>query len=158
MARSFWSKRKDNLQTTASHVKNTNSVSRPTALLLTLVGILIVGGLLFGVFTGTRWIIAKVSEEDVATTATTSTTTTQPPSSTNTQPTQTNPAPVGGPSVTATSSTTTTTPSTPAATTTQPLSANTSLPNTGPGNYLGVFIAVALLGYLAHYARTLRKN
>jgi len=154
MARSFWSKRKDNLQTASSHVKDTDTLSRPTALLLTVFGILIVGGLLFGVFAGTRWIIAKVSEDDATNTAATS----QPSPSPNTQPSQTNPAPVSNPSITATSSTSTTTPSTPAATTTQVASTTTNLPNTGPGSYLGVFIAVAILGYLAHHTRTLRKN
>jgi hypothetical protein len=46
MAKSFWSKRKDSMQTAGGYIKATDSVSRPMALLMTVVGILIVGGLL----------------------------------------------------------------------------------------------------------------
>ena len=55
MARSFWNKRKDSMNKAGSYIKATESVSRPTAFVMTILGILVIGGLFFGVFWGARW-------------------------------------------------------------------------------------------------------
>lgn len=156
MAQSFWSKRKATIDTAGGYIKAADSVSRPTAVIMTLLGILIVGGLLFGVFTGTKWAYSKLTDDgnNVATT----------------QKGTTN----SGPSITATSSTSTTTPSpattTPAPTTptvaqpttTPAVVATTTVPSkkipqTGAGSNTTLFISVAVLGYILYRRRALKN-
>ena len=70
MAQSFWSKRKQDIQSAGGYVSDTNSVSRPMAALLTVAGILIVGGLLFGIFAGTKWVITELTDDNTSNVAT----------------------------------------------------------------------------------------
>jgi cytoskeletal protein RodZ len=122
---------------------------------MTVLGILIVGGLLFGVFTGTKWAYGKLTDDGkgVATTGQTTT---------------------SGPSITATSSTSTTTPS-PATTTPTPVAPTVAqptttptvvataaapskkIPQTGAGSNTALFISVAVLGYFLYRRRALKN-
>lgn len=160
MAKSFWSKRKDSMQTAGGYIKATDSVSRPMALLMTVVGILIVGGLLFGVFATTRWAVGKITNDDTSTISSTDNGSNNNGSSTpNSGGTGTNTAQVApGPSITATTSTSTTTPSAPTPTpvATPPATTASAIPRTGSSNYISVFMAIALLGYLAYRKKQLQ--
>ena len=157
MAQSFWSKRKATIDTAGGYIKAADSVSRPTAVIMTVLGILIVGGLLFGVFTGTKWAYGRLTDNGSTTTQKGTTTT-------------------PGPSITATSSTSTTTPSSVAAPTTtapatptvaQPTTTPTvvattatpskKIPQTGAGSNTALFISVAILGYILHRRRALKS-
>lgn len=150
MAKSFWSRRKDSIQNASGYIKATDSVSRPTALLLTLFGILIVGGMLFGVFMGTRWAYGKLTDSDSGSKAP-ATVSVAPPAPSSSTPSNTatsNP-------VTVTSSTATTAPSTPpVATVTTPV-AGADLPNTGPGSTTGLFFATLIISYLLYRKKLL---
>ena len=151
MARSFWSKRKDSMNKAGSYIKATESVSRPTAFVMTILGILVIGGLFFGVFWGARWSFEKLSgsgdngkkSSDVAVNT---------PSSNPSNGTSTSKP------VTETSSTSTTTPSAPKPT---PAPANvpatsTNLPHTGPGSTTAFFFTVMLISYLAYRKKQLQ--
>jgi hypothetical protein len=142
------------MTTAGGYIQATDAVSRPTAILMTIFGILLVGGLLFGIFSGTRWAYGKLTDKSGKTTITQ---TTKTPASTTTT--------TKGPSITATTSTATTTPSTPAVTpptATAPVVATTpvntsKLPQTGAGSNIGVFVTLTVLGYIA-YRKKLLKN
>ena len=156
MAQSFWSKRKQDIQSAGGYVSDTNSVSRPMAALLTVAGILIVGGLLFGIFAGTKWVITELTDDNTSNVATidegNDSAPVNTPSTTPTPATPpmqaTPPATTPSPSITATSSTSTNTPSTPAVKT---------VPNTGPReNYLAIFFATTLVAYLVYRKKLLK--
>ncbi len=158
MAQSFWSKRKQDIQSAGSYVNDTNSVSRPMAALLTVAGILIVGGLLFGIFAGTKWVITELTDDNTSNVATiddgndnipvnTPGTTTTPTPATQPTPTTTSTT-TPSPSITATSSASTNIPSTPAVKT---------VPNTGPReNYLMIFLATSIVAYFIYRKKLLK--
>lgn len=158
MAKSFWSKRNVGTDTT-NYIRSVDAVSRPMAVLLTVVGIVVIGGLLFGIFQGARWSFAKLSGNDSSdSTEITSTTT-----STDTTP-GTHNTPETTPSnstITATSSTATTTPSasstTVAPTTSTTANASKSLPSTGPSSNVAIFCGVLLVSYLAYRKKLLKS-
>lgn len=159
MAQSFWSKRKNDMSTAGGYVKSTSAVSRPTALVMTVLGIVVVGGLLFGIFSAARWSFGKLADNDTtpkpANVATSNTTTS--PSDNSTSNTNT------APSVTATSSTSTTTPSATSTTTSKPATttpavvATANLPHTGPVSNTAVFVGLLVVSYLV-YRKKLLKN
>ncbi len=155
MAQSFWSKRKNDMSTAGGYVKSTSAVSRPTALVMTVLGIVVVGGLLFGIFSAARWSFGRLTDNDTtpkpANVATSNTTTS--PSDNSTSNTNT------APSVTATSSTSTTTPSAAPkpATTTPAVVATANLPHTGPVSNTALFVGLLVVSYLV-YRKKLLKN
>jgi cytoskeletal protein RodZ len=160
MGQSFWSKRNGTMSTAGSYIKATDSVSRPMAAVMAVVGILVIGGLLFGVFTGARWGFAKLAGTDtkpkttkVATNKTPKSTPSQTPS------TQTEPVATPAPAVTATSSASTTTPS---STTTvnnegKAKTAPAAVPNTGPGSNAALFMGVLAVSYLVARRKQLNR-
>lgn len=116
-----------------------------------------------GLFFGGRWVYRKATHKNVATTKTSQPATTESapansssPSSTSDQSSSTSTSsnsssttptsPTSSNSSSSTSSTTTSTPSASQST----AASNTSLPNTGPGDILKVFVIVTLVGALAH--------
>lgn len=150
---SFWSKRKESMNKAGSYIKATESVSRPTAFIMTILGILVIGGLFFGVFWGARWSFEKLSgsgdndtkPKNVAVSNSGSSTSSNTSGSTQT--------------VTETSSTSTTTPSTPAPVT-PPASVpatTANLPHTGPGSTTAFFFAVMLISYLIYRKKQLQN-
>ena len=157
MAQSFWSKRRSSAEAAGNYLKATDSVSRPTALIITILGILLVGGLLFGVFSGVRWAYTRLTNDSdtVATTSTSGPTNSgdnRPAASQPPAPTPQTPPSSG--SITATSSTTTTTPSSPQASTTT--TTPSRVPNTGPTeNYIALFSLVAVTAYFVLRRRSL---
>ena len=158
MARGFWSKRKNDITIASNYMQATDSVSRPSAIFMTILGILIVGGLLFGVFSGTRWVYGKLSNRDSKPTVSVVKNDNNPTAtSLNTSNSETSNAGTEstGPKVTVTSSTSTNTPS---STTTPASTTATKLPQTGPESQLSVFIAAAIIGYLIYRKRTISKN
>lgn len=142
MALSFWKKQGDNISTAESYMKATKAVSRPMAGAMMIFGILVVGGLLFGVFWGARWSFDKLANNGNTSKPTTVATTNKPtgPTSGSTD--------VTTPSITATSSTSTTTPSTPAPATVPVTTAN--LPHTGPASNAVLFLVIFTLSYLVY--------
>lgn len=125
-------------------MKATKAVSRPMAGAMMILGILVVGGLLFGVFWGARWSFDKLANNDSGSKPTTVATTNKPGGSTSSS---TN---VTTPTVTATSSTSTTTPSTPAPSTTVPTTTS-RLPYTGPAeNNAALFLGVFVVSYVIY--------
>lgn len=123
-------------------------VQTPGAIALTIVGILIVGATLFGIFRGSRWAFSKIATTDTPNKST---------SQTTDQPTKEG--------VTITSSTNTTTSSAPAApapatspTSTSVTPSNTnSLPQTGSGNYGLMFVGLMVIAYMTSRIYLVRK-
>jgi cytoskeletal protein RodZ len=164
MAKSFWSKRKETMSRAGGYMKATDTVSRPTALLMTILGIIVVGGLFFAVFWGARWSFEQLANNDSGSSQT-SDQTSDNGSSTNgassgsgeTSSTETS---GGSPPITATSSTSTTTPSTPppvaVAPTTVPATSS-NLPHTGPGSTTAFFFAMLIISYLAYRKRLTKE-
>lgn len=136
MAQSFWSRRRDNYDNMGSYVRATETVSRPTAMLMGFLGVFAVLALLFSVFWGARWAYGRLSgnintnttktAKPNKTTKTTSTTTTNDKKDTT-------PAPPATPLTTPTTPTPSTTSS---ATTTITNTGPSTLPNTGPTSEL----------------------
>ena len=152
MAQGFWSKRKETITTAGSYIKATSSVSKPAAIAMTIVGILLVGGLLFGIFTGTKWAYSALIGKDTNVVTTSTTTDT-------------------GPSITETSSTSTTTPSSTPTTTAPPTQptpivavatpttvTSNKIPQTGPGSNTLFFFATAFIGYALYRRKTLSNQ
>jgi cytoskeletal protein RodZ len=150
MAKSFWSKRTNSMATASA-------VSRPMSLVLMVVGILIVGGLLFGVFQGARWAFNQLAGNDtVATNPSTQVEINSPSTNTSTPS-----VPATNTPITATSSTSTTKPSTPAATSKPvavPATNTQALPQTGPASNTAIFLAVLLISYIAFRKISLKNQ
>lgn len=155
MAKSFWSKRTSTPTIAGDYQRPTGGVSGPMSIALIVVGILIIGGLLFGVFQGARWAFNQLSDDDtIATVPTSQGPTTDTTSTTDSSNTQ----------ITATSSTTTTTPSATTATTpvvsttTVPATNTQALPQTGPASNTIVFLAVLVISYLSFRKLSLKSQ
>lgn len=151
MALSFWKKRQSD-QTSDSYIRSVNSVSRPISLILTVVGILLIGGLLFGVFQGARWSFNKLAGNDSPKVSR--------PSNVSQPTTTSSSGSSAAPSVTATSSTSTNTPSSSSTSTTSaavPATNTQALPQTGPGSNTAIFLAVLLLSYFAYRHKSLKR-
>jgi cytoskeletal protein RodZ len=160
MAQSFWSRRKKQADTAGSYMQATASVSKPMALASTLIGILLIGLLLFGVYKGARYAIDTYRDgRDPSTVATQESSTSDESSeasSTNDQSASTeesssastDESTVQGNTITVTSSTAS-----------QPAASNAeTVPNTGPTeNYLAIFFSVAVLAYAATRRRQLQS-
>jgi LPXTG-motif cell wall-anchored protein len=156
MAQSFWSKRKSTISNAGGYIKAADSVSRPTAILLTVLGIVIIGGLLFGIFAGTRWAYTQLTGKNRDTTITqgndtkgpsitaTSSTSTSSPSATTTTTLASNPAPTPAP---------TTAPTVVAAT--QPTT--NKLPKTGAGSNSLFFLGMTVIGYILYRRHSLKS-
>jgi cytoskeletal protein RodZ len=133
MAQSFWSRRRDNYDNLGGYVRATETVSKPTAMLMGFLGVFAVLALLFSVFWGARWAYGRLSGNTVGTVKTTkpTTKTTKTTSTTTTNDKKdTTPTPATTPTTTPSTSATVTT-----ITNTGPgndTSLPTSLPNTGP--------------------------
>ncbi len=145
---SFWSRSRDNLQT--------NSGQRVGGLLGTIIGILIIGGLLFGVFMGSRWLYAKLTDDqpnNIATqntdnssstgqTSNGSSTSDQSPSGSQSQSAGSSQTQNGGQATIVASGASTSTPQ--------------AVPNTGPTeNYLLIFFSVSIIAYIAYRKKLL---
>jgi hypothetical protein len=155
MARSFWSKRADS-QVAGDYPSTSVAQSRPRSILFAVVGILIVGFLLFGIFQGARWTFGKLAgtettvvERDNNNSSNDGVATTNPSRPTNT------PVPTPAPDpVTETSSTTTTTPNRPVV----PPTNTQALPSTGPASNTAIFFGVLLVSYLISRKKSLKNN
>jgi cytoskeletal protein RodZ len=146
------------MDTAGDYLQATSSVSRVSALLMTVVGIILVGALLFGTFWGARWAYAKLTDTDPKTVSAPNT---APNTSPNTPTNQTTPQPstptppTNNPSITATSSTSTTTPTSPAPQPAQNRPA--SVPNTGAGSNIALFTSLLALSYLVARRKMLKR-
>lgn len=153
MARSFWSKKKDDLIKGASYTRPSDAVARPNSLFSTILGILFVGLLFFGVFWAARWGYTQLTDDSPK------------PVAVNQDPN------ANGPEITETSSTSTQTPSTtpvptPSASTpapnttpqTGPTTTPAAVPNTGAGSNVALFFAVAVVSYLVYRRANLMKR
>jgi hypothetical protein len=157
MAKSFWSKRTDQTGMTTGYNTTPGSVSGLTGLLLTIAGILLVGGLLFGVFNGAKWAYNKIAGTDSSSytavddnktiTATSSTSTGSSTGSGSTTPATT---PATAPIVA-------TAPSTPATSTTSTTSAK-KLPQTGPNDWMLIFAPIFAVSVLAYRGKLLKNQ
>jgi hypothetical protein len=155
MAQSFWSKLFGSTSVDNEYTSYEGGALQPNkanGILLTIAGILLVGGLLFGVFNGARWAYNKIAGDNTTNTVSTI-------DSTN------------APDVTVTSSTSTDTPqvatatpaapvevAVPASAATPALSTGTApakLPQTGPMDYTVVFVPILAIGYLAYRKKLL---
>jgi len=156
MARSFWSRRKESINNAGTYIKATEAVSRPTAFIMTVLGILVIGGLFFGVFWGARWSFEKLSNSGNNDKGSSSVAVnTQNPSNSSNGSN----SPSASKPVTETSSTSTTAPSTPSPVTTPatiPATTN-SLPHTGPGSTTAFFFAVMLISYVIYRKKLLKE-
>jgi len=147
VAQSFWSKRHQASNFAQSGANNAR------VWVVTLVGIFLVGLLMYGVFTSSRWAYSRLTGPDSPVASTQNTPDEEPvagstQAQTPTAPTTT--APSTSP-VTITSSTTTRTPQT----TSQ--STSSTLPNTGPGNWGALFVVSSSLAYVV-YRRKLTRS
>lgn len=148
MAQSFWSKR----QQTGSYAQSGTSNAR--VWVVTIVGIFIVGLLMYGVFAGSKWAYSRLTSPDRPVASTQNTPGEGPTTSSTQAPTPTAPTTTIAPStspVTITSSTTTSTPQTAS----QPN--GNALPNTGPGNWGALFVVSSSLAYVL-YRRKLTRS
>ena len=130
MAQSFWSRRRDTIDNASSYMRATETVSRPTAVLMGMLAVFAVVAILLGVFWGARLAYSKITGRD---TASTSQTTSDVPKTTITSSTVT----TDSNAKTDTGATTaSTSPVTPPVATTPPKSISntgpTVIPNTGP--------------------------
>ena len=157
MAQSFWSKRKKDMTSIGSDGKATSGVSRPTAALMTVLGIIVVGGLLFGIFSAARWSFGKLADNDATSKPANVATSSTSPNSSDDSNSNTNTTP----SVTTTSSTSTTTPSSTSSTTPtiKPVTPapTANLPHTGPVSNTALFIGLLIVSFLI-YRKNLLKN
>lgn len=130
MAQSFWSRRRDGIDTAGSYMRATETVSRPTAILMGMLAVFAIVGVLFGVFWGARTLYTRLTNNDDSGATTSQTTpTTTVTSSTSTSESNapkttavTTPPPVG--------TTPTAAPAVKSLTNTGP----SSIPNTGPAS------------------------
>jgi hypothetical protein len=152
MAKGFWKTLIGSGSVNDDYTTGALQPNKTNGILLTIAGILLVGGLLFGVFNGARWAYNKIAGGDSANTITTV-------------------DPINEPSVTETSSTSTTTPQVAAPTATTPEvtaptpapvvattvtgTAPAKLPQTGPMDYSVVFVPMLAIGYLAYRKKLL---
>lgn len=165
MAQSFWSKRKDSVSKAGGYIKAADSVSRPTAILMTVLGILVVGGLMFGIFSATRWAYTQIAGKKDNTTVTqgpsitetSSTSTTTPSTSSQTSSPNTTPTTPAPASSTSTASSTATSTQTPVSTTTQTVAATSNLPRTGAGSNALLFIALVCISYALYRKRQINS-
>lgn len=151
MAKSFWSKRNPATETT-NYIRSVDAVSRPMAILLTLVGIVIIGGVLFGIFQGARWSFTKLSGNDIAAKPKNTISDSAENEVTTSNTSSTTPTP----SVTVTSSTSTTTANSQA--TSVPKTNTTQLPQTGPTSNATIFVAVLVISYFLYRKKTLSAD
>jgi cytoskeletal protein RodZ len=157
MAQSFWSKRKDSVSKAGGYIKAADSVSRPTAILMTVLGILVVGGLMFGIFSATRWAYTQIAGKKDNTTITQGPSITETSSTSTTTPSTDN--------ASSTTNTQATAPSTPVATTTPSTSTapatsastNSSLPKTGAGSNALLFVALVCVSYAVYRRRQINS-
>ena len=129
--------------------------------------LLVTAALLIALFFGGRFVYRKIAHRNdtktVATTTTTTTTKTTPattPSTTPSTTTTTTPTTTAAPGVSTTQSTTANSSATAATTSTSTVTPATTpqVPNTGPGNTIGLFVAVTLVSYIAHRAYVSRRQ
>lgn len=143
--------------------------STGVAWLLAFGSLIVTAALLVGLFMGGRWVYRKISNKDtkVATVQTVkpaSDTAGQTPDSTTKQPTGTVTVPdvstsIGGSVTTPQTSTAHgVSPSQSATTNTGAKAATTSVPNTGPSESIGLFVAIIVVSMLAHRSYLLRKT
>lgn len=153
MARSFWSKKKDQLAGATSYTNASSAVTKPASAFATILGVLLVGVVLYGVFWSARWGFGKLLGNDdtpkVTLGGNTSGDTLTPDTTQNTP-------------ITATSSTSTTTPSaqnpptnTPSVVSAGP--APTTVPNTGAGTNMAVFFTVLGASYILYRKKSLNS-
>lgn len=166
MAR-FWQRTKDTVTAPAQYIQTTDSVSRPMAVMMSLLGIFLVCALLVGLVFAGRWgyeqiagkeskpASGQVSTGDTnqnsngATQSTdtgSATITNRTPgtsSSTNDVQNSTSPRGTSGSSATVNGGTTT-------STSTGNGNTATSVPNTGPENLIALFVVTSIASALAH--------
>ena len=74
-----WFRRRKMMSEAGSYLKATDVVSRPIAIVLTVLTFLIVGGLLYGAFLGGKWVFERFSNDDTPAVVQTQDTNTQEP-------------------------------------------------------------------------------
>lgn len=126
-----WSKRRAAVKDAESYLKATDVVSRPMAILMSLVAFIIVGSLLYSVFLGGRWVYEKVKGNETSV-ATVTPAPAAPGDSANTENIQQEFPAITGPNNQQPANTTPFTATAPAASTTTPNTTPTGIPNTGP--------------------------
>jgi len=127
-----WSKRRASVKNAENYLKATDVVSRPMAILMSLVALIIIVALLYSAFLGGRWAYNKIRGND-SHVATTVTIPAAPGASANTENVQQEfPAINNGQPKTAAEANTTITTTAPAASTVIPNTGPTVIPNTGP--------------------------
>ena len=154
-----------NIPELQEYYANQKRESTGLAWLLALGSLLITAAVIIGLFIGGRWAYRKISNKNKTTVATVETTdaTSATTSTPSTSATTTTPAPTTTPATTtpaqgvATTQSTTTNTNAVAATTTVSTTAGKEVPNTGPGNTIGLFVAVTVLAYFAHNKHTAKK-
>lgn len=128
-----WAKRRAAVRDAENYLKATDVVSRPMAILMSIVVFIIIGSILYSVFLGGRWVYDKVRGDEPVATVTTQQD--APGDSANTENVQQEfPAIEGANNQQSTNSSNPApfTTTAPAATTTVPNTGTSAIPNTGP--------------------------
>jgi hypothetical protein len=166
MAR-FWQRTKDSITAPAQYIQTTDSVSRPMAVMMSLLGIFLVGALIVGLVFAGRWGYEQITGKDSkpasgqvstgdssqnagGTTESSETgsgtiTNRTPGTSSSTNDVQNSTSPRGTTGSSATVNGSATTP-----TNTGSGNTATSVPNTGPENLVALFVITSLASALAH--------
>ena len=154
---------------TDDYLQTTDTVSRPMALIFTLLIVFVVGAVAFSLFLGGRWLFqnldgsnapkVQVVENPITVTtpsaASTSSNTTSNSSGSTSSASQTKPSTTTSTAASTSSTATQTATSTP---TTGPSTTAESIPATGPTEVLGVFIVTMLLATFAHNVWLRKKS
>lgn len=165
MAR-FWQRTKDNFTAPAQYIQTTDSVSRPMAVMLSLVMLFVAIAILFCLFFAGKWAYEQITgKNDKPANPTTGITTTPP--STDSGSSTTSEGSGNTATVTANGTGSAVVTSRPEGTTsttnnaTQGNSSNTTaasnVPNTGTGSMLGIFAVSSVIGTLAYRTVLIRR-
>lgn len=159
---SFWKRRKNTMSAPVAEYNQPAPNTRTRNIITSVVGIIIIGVLFFGVFSAARWSFEKLSDSG-AKPATVST-------SDSPESKPTTPSGTGTPPVTVTSSTSTTTPSSSSSpstgstsagaptTSTTSSSTTSTLPHTGPESIVPFFFSALILSYLVYRKKQLNST
>ncbi len=127
-----WSKRRKMVKDAENYLKATDVVSRPVAVLMTVIAFIIIGLLLFSVFLGGRWAYHKIKGDESSVTTTTTPTSDGPGESADTENQQQEFPPITGGGVKQSGGFTATAPAASTSTSTIADTGPSVIPDTGP--------------------------